>query len=177
MHCFRNAPWGTRCQKSGEEHNWPKQLPAQNLCLFSLWAEPCLNWTLRGLTTLCPLNRRLPLSFSMFLFNVWSSQVSSSSPWAVHASELLGKAVFISRRQDFVREHALAVISSGLRNQVKTGQSCLATSVKQSEKQRGKKWGRYMENLGVITPSPILSSLCGHVLTRFLGSCCYGKYS
>lgn len=69
-----------------------------NPCLFSLWTEPCLNRTLRGMTTLCPLNQRISLSFLMFLFNVWGSQLSSSSRGAVSAAELLGKALFISRR-------------------------------------------------------------------------------
>ena len=45
-------------------------------------------------------------------------------------------SVYIARRQNSVREHALAVNGSDLRNQVKTGPSCLEISIRQRWKSR-----------------------------------------
>lgn len=112
MHHFRNSTRGTWCQKWGEEHNWPKLLPAQNLCLFSLWAEPCLNSKLWGMTVLCPVNHRIFL-FLVFLSNVWNRQVNGSSHRAVPAADLLKKALCVSK--SYLRELDRSLCTAWLR--------------------------------------------------------------
>lgn len=91
-----------------------------------------------------PLGRSplpLPLSTSSKQ-SPWAtiqSHPSTAGAWTPGALEALtqyvpGVCVYLARRQNSVKKHASAVISADLRNQGKTGSSCLEISIRQGWK-------------------------------------------